>query len=228
MQRYGQHRRLPARRKLRYLTRETSGPATRADIPIEEETHARDRPFHRRQGSRGHLRPQSATCSIPTPARCRPRSPSPSSPRSSTAIAIAEAAQPAWAATNPQRRARVMFKFLELVQKEFDSLAQLLVLRARQDHRRLQGRHPARPRSGRVRLRHPAPAEGRIHRERRARHRPLLDAPAARRRRRHHAVQLPGHDPDVEVRARARLRQRLHPQAVGARSRRCRCGSPSC
>ena len=33
------------------------------------------------------------------------------------AIANAEAAQPAWAATNPQRRARVMFKFLELVQK---------------------------------------------------------------------------------------------------------------
>src|SRR3954466_1339396 len=42
------------------------------------------------------------------------------------AIANAAAAQPAWAATNPQRRARVMFKFLELVQKEFDSLAKLL------------------------------------------------------------------------------------------------------
>src|ERR1700674_3765772 len=42
------------------------------------------------------------------------------------AIANAAAAQPAWAATNPQRRARVLFKFLELAQKEFDSLAQLL------------------------------------------------------------------------------------------------------
>jgi malonate-semialdehyde dehydrogenase (acetylating)/methylmalonate-semialdehyde dehydrogenase len=42
------------------------------------------------------------------------------------AIASAEAAQPAWAATNPQRRARVLFKFLELVQGEFDSLAKLL------------------------------------------------------------------------------------------------------
>ena len=42
------------------------------------------------------------------------------------AIANAQAAQPAWAATNPQRRARALFKFLELVQKEFDSLAQLL------------------------------------------------------------------------------------------------------
>src|ERR1700754_2992986 len=42
------------------------------------------------------------------------------------AIANAEAAQPAWAATNPQRRARVMFKFLELAAKENDSLAKLL------------------------------------------------------------------------------------------------------
>ena len=42
------------------------------------------------------------------------------------AIASAEAAQPAWAATNPQRRARVLFKFLELCNKEYDSLAALL------------------------------------------------------------------------------------------------------
>src|SRR4029079_17080691 len=42
------------------------------------------------------------------------------------AIANAAAAQPGWAATNPQRRARVMFKFLELVQAEYDDLARLL------------------------------------------------------------------------------------------------------
>src|SRR5881227_4487988 len=42
------------------------------------------------------------------------------------AIANAEAAQPAWAATNPQRRARVLFKFLELAQRELNALAQLL------------------------------------------------------------------------------------------------------
>jgi malonate-semialdehyde dehydrogenase (acetylating)/methylmalonate-semialdehyde dehydrogenase len=42
------------------------------------------------------------------------------------AIALAEQAQPAWAAVNPQRRARVMFKFLELAQREYDSLARLL------------------------------------------------------------------------------------------------------
>jgi malonate-semialdehyde dehydrogenase (acetylating)/methylmalonate-semialdehyde dehydrogenase len=42
------------------------------------------------------------------------------------AIADAQAAQPGWAATNPQRRARVMFKFLELIQKETEPLAKLL------------------------------------------------------------------------------------------------------
>ncbi len=38
----------------------------------------------------------------------------------------AKAAQPAWAATNPQRRARVMMKFLELIAKEMDPLAEML------------------------------------------------------------------------------------------------------
>src|SRR5271163_2517438 len=42
------------------------------------------------------------------------------------AIANAETAFPAWAATNPQRRARVMFRFLELIQGEYDDLARLL------------------------------------------------------------------------------------------------------
>ena len=34
------------------------------------------------------------------------------------AVDAAKAAQPAWAATNPQRRARVMFKFKELVEAQ--------------------------------------------------------------------------------------------------------------
>src|ERR1051326_7392193 len=42
------------------------------------------------------------------------------------AIGVAQAAFPAWAATNPQRRARVLMKFIDLVQKEFDELAKLL------------------------------------------------------------------------------------------------------
>jgi malonate-semialdehyde dehydrogenase (acetylating)/methylmalonate-semialdehyde dehydrogenase len=42
------------------------------------------------------------------------------------AVENAKAAQPAWRATNPQRRARVLFKFLELVAKETDQLADTL------------------------------------------------------------------------------------------------------
>jgi malonate-semialdehyde dehydrogenase (acetylating)/methylmalonate-semialdehyde dehydrogenase len=42
------------------------------------------------------------------------------------AVTAAQAAQPGWAATNPQRRARVMFRFKELVEAEMDSLAHML------------------------------------------------------------------------------------------------------
>ena len=42
------------------------------------------------------------------------------------AVANAKAAQPAWAATNPQRRARVLMKFLELANRDYDKLADCL------------------------------------------------------------------------------------------------------
>ena len=42
------------------------------------------------------------------------------------AMDAARAAQPGWAATNPQRRARVMFRFKELVEANMDALAHLL------------------------------------------------------------------------------------------------------
>jgi malonate-semialdehyde dehydrogenase (acetylating)/methylmalonate-semialdehyde dehydrogenase len=42
------------------------------------------------------------------------------------AVADAKAAQPAWAATNPQRRARVLMKFLDLVARDNDMLADIL------------------------------------------------------------------------------------------------------
>src|ERR1700692_3057956 len=42
------------------------------------------------------------------------------------AIANAASAQPGWAATNPQRRARVLMKFLDLINREMEPLAKLL------------------------------------------------------------------------------------------------------
>jgi malonate-semialdehyde dehydrogenase (acetylating) / methylmalonate-semialdehyde dehydrogenase len=42
------------------------------------------------------------------------------------AVEVAKAAHAGWANTNPQRRARVLMKFLDLVHAEYDSLAELL------------------------------------------------------------------------------------------------------
>jgi malonate-semialdehyde dehydrogenase (acetylating) / methylmalonate-semialdehyde dehydrogenase len=42
------------------------------------------------------------------------------------AIENAKAAQPAWAATNPQRRARVMMRFVDLLHRNMDKLAEAL------------------------------------------------------------------------------------------------------
>jgi malonate-semialdehyde dehydrogenase (acetylating)/methylmalonate-semialdehyde dehydrogenase len=42
------------------------------------------------------------------------------------AVAAALTEQPAWAATNPQRRARVMFEFKRLVEANMDALAHML------------------------------------------------------------------------------------------------------
>ncbi|NVK19965.1 MAG: CoA-acylating methylmalonate-semialdehyde dehydrogenase [Methylocystaceae bacterium] len=43
-----------------------------------------------------------------------------------SAISAAEKAFPEWSSANPQRRARVMFKFKELVEKDMDNLARML------------------------------------------------------------------------------------------------------
>ena len=42
------------------------------------------------------------------------------------AVESALNAQPAWAALNPQRRARVLFRFKELIERDMDKLAQML------------------------------------------------------------------------------------------------------
>ncbi|MEJ1090351.1 CoA-acylating methylmalonate-semialdehyde dehydrogenase [Microbacterium istanbulense] len=41
-------------------------------------------------------------------------------------IDVAEEAQPGWAATNPQKRARVLLRFVDLVHRDMDDLARLL------------------------------------------------------------------------------------------------------
>ncbi|HLS19255.1 MAG TPA: aldehyde dehydrogenase family protein, partial [Paracoccaceae bacterium] len=55
-----------------------------------------------------------AKCPLATPAEVR------------HAIENAMEAQPGWAATNPQRRARVLIKFVELLHRDMDKLAEML------------------------------------------------------------------------------------------------------
>ena len=43
-----------------------------------------------------------------------------------SAVAIAQSVQPDWAAVNPQRRARVMMKFVDLLNRDMDKLAEAL------------------------------------------------------------------------------------------------------
>ena len=100
--------------------------------------------------------------------------------------------------------------------------------RARQGQDRCARRGRPRPREPRVRDRHPAPAQGRLQRAGQQRHRRVPDPPAARRGSGHHAIQLPGHGADVDVRQRHRLREHVHPEAVARRTRPHRSISVSC
>ena len=62
----------------------------------------------------------------PNTGRVQARAPLATAAELDAAVAIAVAAQPAWAAVNPQRRARVMFEFKRLVEARMGELAELL------------------------------------------------------------------------------------------------------
>ena len=133
------------------------------------------------------------------------------------AVRAARAAFPGWAATPPLSRARVMFKFRELLLRDEDDARPDHHRRARQGPVGRQGRTDPWDGGRRIRLRHPASDARRGHRAGRPRHRQLVGAPAGRRLRRHHAVQFPGDGADVDVSGGAGLRQHLRAETVGAR-----------
>ncbi len=95
-----------------------------------------------------------------------------------------------------------------------------------QDPRRGAGGNPARARGGRLRAQPPEPGRGRRARGLARRHL-RVSARAAGRRRRHHALQLPGDGSDVDVSHRDDGGQRVHPQAVGEGPARRRAVSAS-
>ena len=85
-----------------------------------------------------------ATCWIRTMAAFRRGSALGDAAVLERAVQAALAAQPAWAATNPQRRARVMFEFKALVEANMDELAHMLSSEHGKVIADSQGRYPAR------------------------------------------------------------------------------------
>ena len=128
------------------------------------------------------------------------------------AVEAAAAAFPAWRETPPVERARLFFRYRQLVEENFDRICQLVTREHGKTLAEARGQRLSRHREHRIRLRHSDAPDGRHSRKPRARGRLRDDAPAARRLRRHHAVQLPGDGADVDVPARARLRQHLRPE----------------
>ena len=131
------------------------------------------------------------------------------------AVGVAAKAFPGWAATNPQRRARVMFEFKRLLEANMDELAALLsaehgkvLADARGDVQR--GLEVIEFACGIPHLQKGEFTEGAG---------PGIDMYSMRQPLGVVAgitpFNFPAHDPDVDVRRRHRLRQYLHPQAVG-------------
>ena len=129
-------------------------------------------------------------------------------------IDAAAAAFPAWRDTSLAKRTQILFAFRELLNEPQGRAGRDHHHRARQGRLRRARRGQPRPGSRRVRLRYPASAQGRVHRERLDQGRRLLDPPAARPGRRHQPVQLPGHGADVVLPHRHRRRQHRGAQAV--------------
>ena len=121
---------------------------------------------------------------------------------------------PTWRASSLSKRTEILFRIRNLVDRAPQGHRRLPDRGARQGADRCAGRGGPRPREPGVRVRHPAPAQGHLQRAGLGRDRRLPDPPAAGRGGRYHALQLPGHGADVDVRQRHRLRQHLHPEAV--------------
>ena len=144
------------------------------------------------------------------------------------AVASAQAALPAWSQTPPVRRARVLAAFLALLNEQRDALAALITSEHGKVFSDAQGEVTRGIEIVEFACGIPQLLKGDFTDQVSHRHRQLDAAPAARRRRRHHAVQLPLHGAVLDVPDRHRLRQHLRAQAERARSvRRALHGAPA-
>ena len=143
------------------------------------------------------------------------------------AVAAAKAAFPAWRATSLSKRSDIMFRIRNAFHDNRDQMAALLT----SEHGKVLSDAAGEVARGleniEFALRRAAADEGRVQRagfDRRGR---LPDPSAVGRRGRHHALQLPGHGADVDVRQRHRHWQHVRAQALRAPTRRPRYSWPS-
>ena len=100
-------------------------------------------------------------------------------------VAAAAAAFPKWRDTSLAKRTQVLFAFRELLNARKAELAAIITSEHGKVLSDALGRGEPGPGGGGVRLRHPAPDQGRVHRERLDQGRRALGPPAARRGRHH-------------------------------------------
>ena len=130
------------------------------------------------------------------------------------AVQAAKRAFESWRTVSLSRRTELFFRIRELFHDHSRGSRAPAHARARQGALRREGRGRARARGDRVLLRHPELLKGELLGAGLDRDRRLLDPPAARRRGRDHAVQLPGDGAHVDVGARDRLREHIRAEAL--------------
>ncbi len=132
------------------------------------------------------------------------------------ATADAALAQVKWGATNPQRRARVMMEFVRLLNRDMEKLAQALS----SEHGKTVPDAKGDIQRGLEVIEFCIGAPQMLKGEFTDSAGPGIDMYSMRqpigRGGGHHALQLSGHDPDVENGPGAGLRQCLHPETVRA------------
>ena len=139
------------------------------------------------------------------------------------AVAAAKGAFPAWADTAPIRRARVLQKFLELLNRHRDTLAAMITGEHGKVFTDAQGEVTRGIEIVEFACGVPQLLKGDYTEQVSHRHRQLDDAPAAGRGGRHHAVQLPVHGADVDVSAGIGLRQHASCSSPASATRRPAC-----
>ena len=143
------------------------------------------------------------------------------------AMEAARAAQPEWAATNPQRRARVMFNFKALVEANMDELAELLS----SEHGKVIADSKGDIQRGLEVVEYACGIPSALKGEYTVGAGPGIDVYSMRQPlgivAGHHAVQFPGDDPDVDVRASRSPAAMRSSSSPASATRSVRCASPS-